>query len=480
METVLQGYEVNPATWFYLSLLLIVAVFFRFKRLWSVRNLDLVLLLLLSPGLLLIKAEGNEVSSQTESEIASSAELNAGDEANLITAERAEQIRNWGYVWLFAVTGLLLLRLFFDVAFTRRPRFEENLNPAGTAFLCVCAFGFLMTKAVTETPPQSSVAAVSHADDMIQRKASNGEAATESEPDAGRTSAILATPIVPLSKAIQSRDPSFRYEWVAVCLMAILSHLSVVLGLIRLGAKHFQDVRIGLSMATLYLLLPCTAYGVANVGEVLPAAFIVWAIVEYRRPVLAGALMGLACGTMYFPVFLLPIWAAFYGRKGGLRFVGSLASVGAVLIGSFLLTSTNIQSFFEQVVGSIDWSVIEFRSGTGTGFWEWHSDAYRRPVIVAFFVMLAVLTFFPRKKNIEHLLASSTAVIVATQLWYPRNGGAYLLWYLPLMLIVVFRPRLTQLVPPESDPPVSQAHASPVKNEPKPAFSGAGRSRLFR
>ena len=41
------GYEkIAPATWVYLSSLLMICVFFKFSRFWSVRNLDLVLLIL--------------------------------------------------------------------------------------------------------------------------------------------------------------------------------------------------------------------------------------------------------------------------------------------------------------------------------------------------------------------------------------------------------------------------------------------------
>ena len=44
MNYVLHGYQVNEATWFHLSLVLILAVYFRFGRVWSLRNLDLILI----------------------------------------------------------------------------------------------------------------------------------------------------------------------------------------------------------------------------------------------------------------------------------------------------------------------------------------------------------------------------------------------------------------------------------------------------
>ena len=55
MSAILFQYqEIYPTTWAYVSSLMIIGLFFKFSRFWSVRNLDLMLLILLSPGLLLI------------------------------------------------------------------------------------------------------------------------------------------------------------------------------------------------------------------------------------------------------------------------------------------------------------------------------------------------------------------------------------------------------------------------------------------
>ena len=53
-EFLLQYEKVDPVSWAYLSSLLLVGLFFKFNRFWSVRNLDLVLLILLAPGLLMV------------------------------------------------------------------------------------------------------------------------------------------------------------------------------------------------------------------------------------------------------------------------------------------------------------------------------------------------------------------------------------------------------------------------------------------
>ncbi len=414
MEAILRGYEVNGPTWFYLSSLLIIAVFFRFNRVWSVRNFDLLLLLSLSPGLLFVNAQPADSP--------------------------------FGYVWLFAISGVILLRLWLDPVLTRRPRLEQNLNPAGLAFLCLSAVAFLTTKIVTEEPHASAMATVRRADDLLHRQDTSlregisGETVPPSE--AGPTATLIAAPVVPFAGGV---------ERVAARWLAVVAHGAVLLGLIFMGRWHFSDTNMGLAMATLYLLLPCTAFDVSRVNHVLPAALIVWAIVFHARPLVAGCLLGFSCGTLFFPTFLLPIWLSFYWKRGAGRFAAALLSTGAVLLTVMALTSADTLSFKQQMIGSIDWNVLEFRSEFGAGFWSLYNPAYRIPVFSSFLVMLLVLSIWPWKKNLEHLLSHTAAVIVGTQFWYPHSGGLYILWYLPLVLLIVFRPRLSHL-PVEDSP----------------------------
>ncbi|MCA9140306.1 MAG: hypothetical protein KDB00_26225, partial [Planctomycetales bacterium] len=44
----------DPTTWVYLSSFLTIGLYFVFHRFWSIRNLDIVLLILLAPGLLMV------------------------------------------------------------------------------------------------------------------------------------------------------------------------------------------------------------------------------------------------------------------------------------------------------------------------------------------------------------------------------------------------------------------------------------------
>jgi hypothetical protein len=62
---------------------------------------------------------------------------------------------------------------------------------------------------------------------------------------------------------------------------------------------------------------------------------------------------------------------------------------------------------------------------------------------------------WPSPKNLARLLALSAATVIGLQLWYADQGGVYVLWYAPLLLLLAFRPNLQDHRPspivPESD-----------------------------
>jgi hypothetical protein len=429
------GYHVDGTTWMYLSAILIVAVFFRFSRVWSLRNLDLALLLGAAPGLALADTPGWQ---------------------------------DFGFIWLFGTSGLFVVRLLLDPILRRRPVLGQNLNPGGMWFLSIASLVLLTHAAMRVELPSSTTAAVEQAQQLI-----------DGETSADATSQLNHGPAAPIMMAV----PGALYGARAI---AVLAHVAVALGLYFVGRNLYSYGHLGLAMATLYLLHPATAYDVGAATHVLPAALIVWAFVAYRRPVISGILLGLACGTLFFPLFLLPIWLAFYGRRGGLRFTTSLIAMTAVLSASMLWMTSDPDSFVRKTVGTIHLNVMHFEgSPSFTGFWSGDGNGwFRVPVIATYLVMLVALTVWPRQKNLEHLMTFSAVAIVGTQFWYPQEGGVYVLWYLPLVLMVIFRPRLVHLTPPAPLDPEAQALA------PTPSTAGLtrppststliGRARLFR
>ena len=424
MQSILQGYAVNEPTWFYLSLLLVCAVYTRFQRPWSVRNLDLALLLALSPGLLLVRT-----------------------------------VPILGYNVLFVVTGLLLVRMLNDGSMDRRPRVQPNMNAAGLSFLCGAAFLFLTSKVCTEVPPSSTVQSVRRAEGLIigeQKPVTPPEAAPDGT--AGPVPSLVAAPVVLTSKALAGGEGATgnaarSIELWTARIIAILAHLAVISALALIGRNLYGDLETGIAMSTLYMLLPCTSYDVQTVTHVLPAAFIVWAIYCFRQPVWSGLFMGLAAGTLFFPIFLIPLWAAFYGREAIFRFLGAVVATAVVVLTGMLLLAGGAPDFVRDTLGYIEWAQLQLRVVDSVpGFWNNVQPAYRIPVIVSFALLLVGVTVWPRKKHLGHLIAWSTAIILGTQFWYTREGGVYVLWYLPLALLVMFRPSAGHLIALQSRP----------------------------
>jgi len=75
-------------------------------------------------------------------------------------------------------------------------------------------------------------------------------------------------------------------------------------------------------------------------------------------------------------------------------------------------------------------------------------------VFIAYLAMLGTTAIWPSPKNLAHVLALSAAAIIGVQFWYTDERGpymeqglTYILWYLPLLLLLTFRPNLADRRP---------------------------------
>ncbi len=402
----------NAATWFYFSLLLAIALFFKFSRLLSVRNVDVLGLFLLVPGLLLLHeayAAGAAVKM-----------VLGGGAVALPTVAVLPRWYWFGYLWLLCGSGLLLVRCLADLALERRPALRPNLNFGGLAWLAGALFVCLVAVAIRN--PAGPTQQVGKRSVTVEQTQLGAESLLERE------------------STRDTRPHSDVAFWVERGL-AIAGHLAVAVGLVVIGWRHFQDLETGMAVATLYLLVPYTAFHVAQVHHVLPAAALVWAVAAYRHPALAGLLLGLAVASPYFPALLFPLWCGFYRGRGMGRFAAVFILVAFVL----WLTGGDWRESLWLAVS--DWSNP---SADQVGFWSgmrW-AWAYRLPVFVAHLAFVAATFLWPAPKNLAHLLALSAAILIGIQFWYADQGGVYVLWYLPLVILMAFRPNLAERQPP--------------------------------
>lgn len=537
----------DPTTWVYLSSLLTIGLYFVFHRFWSVRNLDIVLLILLAPGLLMVvegrrrhlrlmEAESatveelvpengagppgnpsvmqpdpdaeiqeatsaaeelqsllfqtNDVSDEQRAEVAGTKEQshryvyslnqqgNSGggekvqgtggtstdngdstkppsiqEETKIPLAaepddldERLEEttldptsdespeerqakaLQHTGFVIVFLVEVLILVRLLIDPIMTRRPLLDPNLTVGGLYFISSSLFIFMMANVATSTPRMT----------------------VWQGPELGPGYALMrqlpAISTRPVSPAVGGSDEATEAEMdlatrtrtILAKVLSIAAHLAIVVALVLIGNRHFGNLRAGVGCVLLYLMLPYTAQYTGRVDHALPAALLTWAVLCYRRPVVAGVFLGLAAGLVYYPLFLMPLWFSFYWQRGAKRFGVAVLVTLTLLV--LLLSVSGVQSLGTQLrwMFGLFWPTADPR-----GIWVLGWDArWRLPVIVGFIILSFLFAIWPATKNLGNLISCSAALMVAVQFWHGYGGGLFIAWFLPLLLLTIFRPNL--------------------------------------
>lgn len=449
----------EPATWVFLSSFLLLGIYFVFHRFFSLRNLDILLLMLLAPGLMMVY-EGRQtqlvveevvpieplageqtsatgpshfVATQNETIDAATAPSSGYPPADAETTASAKNLEFYGFVALLLACAAIMIRMLLDPALVRRPLLVPNLSIGGLSFIGISLFLFLMANVITSSPREQNVRGPSLGpgyallnmlpelpttpDAKVSSESASGEAA--SNPQAGPT-----RPWIPNVARI----------------LAILSNFAIVLGIIGVGYWHFDNVQTGIGCAVMYLLLPYSAQMTGNLEHVMPAALLVLALLAYRQPLIAGGLLGLAAGLVYYPLFLLPLWFSFYWNRGASRLAFGIVGSLSLLTGLLLLEG--FDAFFGHLRAMFGiWSP---RMDNLDGIWGPNGidPLFRLPVLVAFVLLSSSFVFWPSRKNFGSLICGTAALMVAAQFWHGNGGGLFMAWFLPFVLLTIFRPNL--------------------------------------
>ncbi len=506
MDVFAFGYQrIHETSWAWLSSLLMLALFFKFNRFWSIRNLDLVLLILLAPGILMVGYRGDgqfqqvrdgaETGVLTESLVSGELENGHSDpaagpavgqssEASFAAADRSgsqppvegllpenvsteaasqqpvsmteldgvQLIQRAGYIWLFSCGGLWLLRMLLDPLFVRRPLLEPNLTVGGLVFLGCSLLTFIFADIVTSRPGPGSLDGAIGAMKILNREAAGDDAQKELIYHAPGYALLHVIPAIPTFSAAESSASAGGSGGLALPLqleiaaktLTITGQIAMVFGLVAIGFYHFSSFRTGVGIAVIWLMLPYTIMYSGSAYHVLPAALIVWAVVLYRQPLVAGVMLGLATGVSYYPLFLLPLWLSFYWETRVARFVTGYLLAIAVCVGGLVFTSESGGHFFQQLQAMFGFWLPRMDRSLLQGIWVLGWDPwFRVPVLVAFVVLSVSFVFWPAEKNLGTLIAYTSAVMIAVQFWHGYQGGTFMAWYLPLVLATMFRPNLS-------------------------------------
>lgn len=462
-------YDVSPTTWFYLSSLMVIGIYFKFYRALSLRNMDLLSILLFGPCILLIM-HGS---------------LPGGPEFFVKT----------GYVILFLLTLFYIIRLLLDCLMVRRPLLEPNLDSSGLRFTCLALVVFLAGSiAISLSPlelqknspeidlfvkhpisledalrinqlnnaePESAhltergpgypwfhefaLTPLSHnVSDQPENPLPDvsSEEKTETAESEANASELAATTEIKEISALSFNES--QVYWTKI--IAILGHVLIVAGIIAVGYFHFGNFDTGVAAAALYLLMPYSYHFQTRLDHIIPAAFLIWSMVFYRRPWISGFLLGMASTLAYYPWFLIPLWISFYWRRGVFRFAISTLATMAIMGLTILVFSENQEACKSNLLNMMGFVGLILQRPQG--FWDVVAAdvTYRIPVLAAYCGLCISLLFWPPQKNLGVLLSCSAAVLMGAQLVHPFQGLLYMAWYLPFLILTIFRPNLEDRV----------------------------------
>lgn len=231
---------------------------------------------------------------------------------------------------------------------------------------------------------------------------------------------------------------------VFLVIFVILAQFATVFGMIAIGHCHFGNLKTGVAAAMVYLLLPYVNQMPGSLDHVIPGMLLVLAAAIYRRPIFSGFLIGLAGCLVFYPFFLLPLWISFYWKRGAHRFligvVSAVLMMGLILLGS----PTTLGSYAKQIASMFGLHSILISHPIG--LWAFLPTYYRIPIIALYMVVVFGLTLWPTRKNFATLIGCTAMLMLGAQFWMGHYGGLYMGWYLPLLILTLFRPNLEDRV----------------------------------
>lgn len=405
-------------TWFHLSAAaVVVALYFNFRRPIALRNWDVVALFAMMPGLLL-------VTTQAKS----------------------------GYILLFAAAGYWVGRCLLDVTLDKRPEFQCNLTGGGLAFLLVASLGYYTAVVFTRPLDPTSRAAVHGAKSLLQVKRmpyrdADGQVLLGPAyywlyvPAVAICDELVEPEVPPLVSSTTYSNP------LAARVMLVVAHALIVGGLLLVGLKHLGGIQNGLALAVLYLLVPYTLHAAHQSLHVWPAALVVWAVVLAGAPVGAALVLALGGAMALFPIFLVPAWASYYRTRGRTVFLATFLVAYLGLVACAWIGGGGTDVLWRSTFGILEgpgksaWDLAH--ASSTDSFWH-HVDVspLRIPLLIAYLALCAVLAIWPADKSLGRLVALSAVVILGCQFWIGHTGGQYVLWSLPLLLMLCLRAAL--------------------------------------
>jgi hypothetical protein len=244
----------------------------------------------------------------------------------------------------------------------------------------------------------------------------------------------------------------------AAHLSSLLWDALAVLGLGLLGLR-LGGRTLGVTLAFAWAAYPFTQYvSNSNSNDAIMPVLLIWGLVFVAWAPARGAFVALAAWSKFAALLLIPLWASYPDWR---RFARQrLLYVGGVLLGTalsfwILLLEPNpldaARVFWDRTFG---WQLSR---PSPFSIWDW--DEYpgfpnlhhvQTGLKVLLLVAAVAVYFVPRTKNVVQLAALTAALLIGFELVLTHWFYLYIPWFFPFVAFAALAPALPRAITEES------------------------------
>ena len=242
---------------------------------------------------------------------------------------------------------------------------------------------------------------------------------------------------------------------------SVLWDFVALVGLGILGLR-FGGKRLGATLAFAWAAYPFTQYvSSSNSNDTIMPALLIWGLVFATSASARGLFAGLAGWTKFAALLLVPLWASYPHAlrrpPQKLAFAGGFVLATALGFWILLLEPDPLHAarvFWDRTFG---WQLSR---PSPFSIWDW--DQYpgypdlahvQTGLKIALLIAAVAVYFVPREKNVIQLAALSGALMIGFELVLTHWFYLYIPWFFPFVAFAAFAPLAPKAAPVEAEAP---------------------------
>jgi hypothetical protein len=251
---------------------------------------------------------------------------------------------------------------------------------------------------------------------------------------------------------------------------SVLWDLICLAGLYLVG-RRFGGIRLAATLTFAWAAYPFTQYvSNSNTNDAVMPALLIWGFWLASSPVGRGALGGLAGLTKFGALLVLPLWATYpeARRPGLVRFALGLLLACALSFWIFLLEPDVLHAarlFWDRTLGwqltrESPFSIWDWRQYHAAGVPDLH--LLQRALELLVLAAAGAFAFLPRRKSPLQLGALTAILILGFELVLTHWFYLYIPWFFPFIAFVVLVPAVAAPTPEPAEEPGERPVGEPV------------------